>query len=87
MCVSYCGHARDIFTVRGVLKNSGVDPNSVQECLFGNVLSAGVGQAPARQAALLAGLNASVCCTTVNKVCSSGLKVRLHLLDVLFFFP
>ena len=46
---------------------------------MGNVLSAGMGQAPARQAALGAGLDHSVCCTTVNKVCASGMKVSLSL--------
>lgn len=51
-----------------------LDPKLVDEVYFGNVIQAGVGQAPARQAALGAGLPPSVCCTTVNKVCASGLK-------------
>lgn len=46
----------------------------VEECIMGNVLSAGLGQGPARQACLFAGLGANVSCTTVNKVCSSGMK-------------
>lgn len=46
----------------------------VEEVILGNVLSAGVGQAPARQAAILGGLKTSVTCTTINKVCSSGMK-------------
>ena len=57
-----------------------VNPSMVQEVFFGNVLSANLGQAPARQAALGAGLPNSVVCTTINKVCSSGMKG-------MFFFP
>jgi acetyl-CoA C-acetyltransferase len=56
------------------VKRSGVDPSLVEEVFFGNVLSANLGQAPARQAALGAGLPNSVPCTTVNKVCASGMK-------------
>ncbi|XP_075486870.1 acetyl-CoA acetyltransferase 2-like isoform X1 [Primulina tabacum] len=56
------------------LKRAGVDPSLVQEVFFGNVLSANLGQAPARQAALGAGIPNSVICTTINKVCSSGMK-------------
>lgn len=56
------------------LKRATVDPSSVQEVFFGNVLSANLGQAPARQAALGAGISNSVVCTTVNKVCASGMK-------------
>lgn len=56
------------------LRRGKVDPGQVQECIMGNVLSANLGQAPARQAALGAGLPNSVPCTTVNKVCSSGMK-------------
>jgi hypothetical protein len=51
-----------------------VDPALVQEVYFGNVLSANLGQAPARQAALGAGIPNTVVCTTVNKVCASGMK-------------
>jgi acetyl-CoA C-acetyltransferase len=51
-----------------------VDPSLVQEVYFGNVLSANLGQAPARQAALGAGIPNTVVCTTVNKVCASGMK-------------
>jgi len=56
------------------LKRANVDPALVQEVVFGNVLSANLGQAPARQAALGAGIPNSVICTTVNKVCASGMK-------------
>ncbi|RMG18767.1 MAG: acetyl-CoA C-acetyltransferase [Deltaproteobacteria bacterium] len=60
--------------ISGALERAGVAPEEVQEVLMGEVLQAGVGQAPARQAALGAGLPESVPCTTVNKVCGSGLK-------------
>jgi acetyl-CoA C-acetyltransferase len=60
--------------IKGALERSGVKPEWVQEVFMGNVLSAGLGQAPARQAALYAGLPKSVPCTTVNKVCASGMK-------------
>lgn len=63
------------FAIRGVLTKSNIELSLVDECIFGNVLSAGLGQAPARQCALLAGLPPTVVCTTINKVCSSGLKV------------
>lgn len=60
--------------IEEAVKRARVKTEHVDTCVMGNVLSAGVGQAPARQAALLAKLPASVCCTTVNKVCASGLK-------------
>lgn len=60
--------------IKGALEKINLDPNSVDEVLMGNVVQAGVGQAPARQAALLAGLPNSVITTTVNKVCASGMK-------------
>src|SRR5881628_3771002 len=60
--------------VRAAVERSGVDPSTIEDVILGNVVQAGVGQAPARQAALGAGLPASVPCTTVNKVCGSGLK-------------
>lgn len=62
------------FTDLAALKRANVDPAFVQEVVFGNVLSANLGQAPARQAALGAGIPNSVICTTVNKVCASGMK-------------
>ena len=62
------------FAIRAALAKAGVAPHEVEEVLMGNVVSANVGQAPARQAALLAGLESSVCCTTINKVCASGAK-------------
>ena len=60
--------------VREVVKRAGVDPNTVDECIMGNVVQAGLGQNPARQAALGGGLSSAVSATTINKVCGSGLK-------------
>lgn len=60
--------------ISGALKMAGLDPKEIEEVYMGNVLQAGVGQAPARQAALGAGILDSVPCTTVNKVCASGMK-------------
>lgn len=60
--------------IREALSRSGVSADAVDEVLMGSVLTGGVGQAPARQAALGAGLPQSVPCTTVNKVCGSGMK-------------
>ena len=60
--------------IKGALSKSGLNPSDVDEVYFGNVLQAWVGQAPARQAAILAGLPESTPCTTVNKVCASGMK-------------
>lgn len=60
--------------IRAALEKAGVSPNDVEEVLMGNVLSAAIGQAPARQASKGAGIPDSVPCTTVNKVCGSGMK-------------
>ncbi len=60
--------------IKGALEKGNVEPSLVDEVFMGNVLQAGVGQAPARQAALGAGLGQNVPCTTVNKVCASGMK-------------
>jgi acetyl-CoA C-acetyltransferase len=60
--------------VRDAVERAGIDPRSVDECIMGNVVSAGLGQAPARQAALGGGLPDSVAALTINKVCGSGLK-------------
>ena len=60
--------------IKGALERGNVDPALVNEVFMGNVLQAGVGQAPARQAALGAGIGQNVPCTTVNKVCASGMK-------------
>jgi len=60
--------------IKGALVKGNNDPSWIDEVFMGNVLQAGVGQAPARQAALAAGLGQNVPCTTVNKVCASGMK-------------
>jgi acetyl-CoA C-acetyltransferase len=60
--------------IKGALKQAGLAPEAVNEVLMGNVVSANLGQAPARQAAYYAGLPNNVPCTTVNKVCASGVK-------------
>lgn len=64
--------------IKGALDKINLDPNLVQEVFMGNVVQAGVGQAPARQAALGAGLSNDVPCTTVNKVCASGMKAVMQ---------
>jgi acetyl-CoA C-acetyltransferase len=60
--------------VRAAVGRAGVDPGAVEDVIIGNVVQAGVGQAPARQAALGAGLPSSASATTINKVCASGLE-------------
>ena len=60
--------------VREAVRRAGIDPGAVDECILGNVVSAGLGQAPARQAALRGGLGNGVGALTINKVCGSGLK-------------
>lgn len=67
--------------IRAALENGGISVDSVDEVLMGCVLPAGLGQAPARQAALGAGLPQSVPCTTVNKVCGSGMKTLMAAHD------
>ena len=64
--------------IKGALESAGVSPENVDEVFMGNVLQAGEGQAPARQAAMGAGISENVPCTTVNKVCASGMKA-IHL--------
>lgn len=63
--------------VKAAVERAGIDPNDVEEVLMGNVVQAGEGQAPARQAAIFAGVPATVGATTVNKVCGSGLKAAM----------
>ena len=78
---SFGGQLKDIsatrlgaIAIRAALKKSGISPEKVQDVLMGCVLQANLGQAPARQAAKFAGLPNEVNCTTVNKVCASGMK-------------
>ncbi len=63
--------------VKGAIDKIGLDPKLVQELFFGNVLSAGLGQAPATQVAVGAGLGYNIPCTLVNKVCASGMKAMM----------
>ncbi len=60
--------------IKEAVARANLEPGHIDECIMGNVLQAGVGQAPARQAALFAGLSESVECITIHKVCGSGLK-------------
>ena len=69
--------------IRACLEDARLGSDDVDELLFGNVLPAGIGQAPARQAALGAGLSISTPCTTVNKVCGSGMKSAMQGRDLI----
>jgi acetyl-CoA C-acetyltransferase len=60
--------------IKGAMNKINIDPNIVDEVYMGNVISSGLGQAPAKQAAIFAGINQNTPCTTINKVCSSGMK-------------
>ncbi|MEM9866299.1 MAG: acetyl-CoA C-acyltransferase [Bacteroidota bacterium] len=64
--------------IEGALKKIGLAPDRIEEVLMGNVVQAGTGQAPARQAAIYAGIPNTVPCTTVNKVCASGMKAIMQ---------
>ena len=70
--------------IKGAVEKAGITPDKVQEVIMGSVLQANLGQAPARQAAKFAGLPNEVACTTVNKVCASGMKaVMMAAQDIL----
>jgi len=69
--------------IRAAVERAGIEREDVQEVIMGNVLPAGQGQAPARQAALGAGLPAAVGCMTINKVCGSGMKAAMLARDML----
>ncbi|PRA54937.1 MULTISPECIES: acetyl-CoA C-acyltransferase [Pseudomonas] len=69
--------------IRAAVERAGVTPDSVEQVLFGCVLAAGLGQAPARQAALGAGLNKGTTCTTLNKMCGSGMQAAIMAHDLL----
>ncbi|WP_394137311.1 acetyl-CoA C-acetyltransferase [Cytobacillus oceanisediminis] len=82
---SFNGSLKDVsapelgaIAIKGALEKAGVKPEQIDEVILGNVLQAGLGQNPARQAALIAGLPESVSAMTINKVCGSGLKA-VHL--------
>jgi len=69
--------------IRAALARAGLDGEAIDETLMGCVLAAGLGQAPARQAALAAGLPVSVGATTVNKMCGSGMKAAMLACDLI----
>lgn len=71
------------FAIKAAMERSALNASDIDECIMGQVLTAGVGQAPARQAALGAGLSNSVPCMTINKVCGSGLKSIMLAADSL----
>lgn len=82
---SFGGTLKDIsatklgsIAIRGAVDRAGIKPEDVQEVYMGCVLQANLGQAPARQASIFAGLSENVCCTTVNKVCASGMKAIIN---------
>jgi acetyl-CoA C-acetyltransferase len=82
---SFGGSLKDISATRlgataikGAVERAGIKPENVEEVYMGCVLQANLGQAPARQAAIYAGLPENVCCTTVNKVCASGMKAIMN---------
>ena len=64
--------------IKAALEKINLKPEMVEEVLMGNVVQAGTGQAPARQAAIYAGIPNTVPCTTINKVCSSGMKAVMQ---------
>ncbi|MBC7203191.1 MAG: acetyl-CoA C-acetyltransferase, partial [Pusillimonas sp.] len=76
-------HALGSVAIKAALERAGINNETVSEVIMGNVLQAGQGQAPARQAALGAGLPKSVGCTTIHKVCGSGLKAAMFGHDLL----
>ncbi len=80
---SLAGPQLGAVAIKAAVERAGIQPGQVQEAIMGNVLQAGVGQAPARQAALGAGLPLSVNCTTVHKVCGSGMKATMFANDML----
>jgi acetyl-CoA C-acetyltransferase len=69
--------------IKAALESAAINPQDVDECIMGEVLTAGVGQAPARQAALLANLPQKTPCMTINKVCGSGLKAVMLASDLI----
>lgn len=80
---SLAAHELGSVAIKAAVERAGIEPGLVQEVIMGNVLQAGQGQAPARQAALGAGLPLGVSCTTIHKVCGSGLKAAMLAHDLL----
>ena len=79
----FAAHQLGAIAIKAAVDRAGLAPGQVNEVIMGNVLQAGQGQAPARQAALGAGLPLSVACTTVHKVCGSGMKAAMFGHDML----
>src|SRR4030042_5068377 len=69
--------------VNEAIRRAGIPPGDVEECIMGNVLPAGLGQNPARQAALWGGLSDEVAALPINKVCGSGLKAAMLASDAI----
>src|SRR5471030_2144997 len=69
--------------IRATVERAGIKPGDVEEVIMGCVLPAGLGQAPARQASLGAGLPLGTGCTTINKMCGSGMKAAMFAHDLL----
>jgi len=83
-CLSeLAAHELGAVAIRAAVERAGIKPDVVDEVIMGNVLQAGQGQAPARQAALGAGLPLSAGCTTIHKVCGSGMKAAMFAHDLL----
>jgi acetyl-CoA C-acetyltransferase len=80
---SLAAHELGAIAIKAAVERARIKPEQVEEVIMGNVLQAGLGQAPARQAALGAGLPIGVSCTTVHKVCGSGLKAAMFGHDLL----
>jgi acetyl-CoA C-acetyltransferase len=79
----FAGHQLGSIAIKAALERSGLSPDQIQEVIMGCVLSAGQGQAPARQATLGAGLPMSAVATTINKVCGSGMKAAMFANDLI----
>ena len=80
---SLTAHELGAAAIAGAVNKAGVESDDIDEVIMGNVLSAGQGQAPARQAALAAGLSLTTHCTTINKMCGSGMKATMLAHDLL----
>lgn len=80
---SLAAHELGAVAIKAAVERAGISPDVVDEVIMGNVLQAGQGQAPARQAALGAGLPKSAACTTIHKVCGSGMKAAMFAHDLL----
>lgn len=77
------GHELGAIAIKAAVERAGINSDAVDEVIMGNVLQAGQGQAPARQAALGAGLPKGVACTTIHKVCGSGMKAAMFAHDLI----